>query len=162
MQKQLIQKWCLFDFAGVAGCCAKSTVAPFDRVKILLQAHNKHYKHLGMFCINFLAEGMCVGGGGGIYLTYGFRLGRSTVLLIIACEHFWDIQELSSESPPPPPTLFPHVKIQHYRPTDPWNAVSDLFCPLWFYLTVKIFFLCYKPLRFLYSTQDPTRNPPIQ
>ena len=37
-----------FTFAGIAGCCAKSTVAPFDRVKILLQAHNKHYKHLGL------------------------------------------------------------------------------------------------------------------
>ena len=33
--------------AGVAGCCAKSTVAPFDRVKILLQAHHAHYRHLG-------------------------------------------------------------------------------------------------------------------
>ncbi|XP_072334875.1 solute carrier family 25 member 16 isoform X1 [Scyliorhinus torazame] len=34
---------------GVAGCCAKSTIAPLDRVKILLQAHNRHYKHLGVF-----------------------------------------------------------------------------------------------------------------
>ncbi|XP_045120241.1 graves disease carrier protein homolog isoform X3 [Portunus trituberculatus] len=28
--------------------CAKSTVAPLDRIKILLQAHNKHYRHDGV------------------------------------------------------------------------------------------------------------------
>ena len=41
-------------FTGIAGCCAKSTVAPFDRVKILLQAHSQHYRHLGelQFCLS--------------------------------------------------------------------------------------------------------------
>lgn len=33
---------------GIAGMCSKSTVAPLDRIKILLQAHNKHYRHLGV------------------------------------------------------------------------------------------------------------------
>ncbi|KAG8226671.1 hypothetical protein J437_LFUL005760, partial [Ladona fulva] len=34
---------------GVAGMCSKTTVAPLDRIKILLQAHNKHYENLGIF-----------------------------------------------------------------------------------------------------------------
>lgn len=38
-----------FISGGIAGCCAKTVVAPLDRVKILLQAHNVHYKHLGVF-----------------------------------------------------------------------------------------------------------------
>ncbi|CAH1400430.1 unnamed protein product [Nezara viridula] len=33
---------------GVAGMCSKTAVAPLDRIKILLQAHNNHYKHLGL------------------------------------------------------------------------------------------------------------------
>uniref|UniRef100_A0A8C5XH75 Solute carrier family 25 member 16 n=1 Tax=Microcebus murinus TaxID=30608 RepID=A0A8C5XH75_MICMU len=39
---------CSFLAGGIAGCCAK-TIAPLDRVKVLLQAHNHHYKHLGVF-----------------------------------------------------------------------------------------------------------------
>ncbi|KAL5233529.1 hypothetical protein ACI65C_000939 [Semiaphis heraclei] len=34
---------------GVAGMCSKTTVAPLDRIKILLQAHNKHYANFGVF-----------------------------------------------------------------------------------------------------------------
>lgn len=39
---------CLY-FTGVAGMCSKTAVAPLDRIKILLQAHSNHYKHLGVF-----------------------------------------------------------------------------------------------------------------
>ena len=38
---------------GVAGMVAKTAVAPLDRIKILVQGQNKHYKHLGK--IVFLA-----------------------------------------------------------------------------------------------------------
>ncbi|XP_032680196.1 graves disease carrier protein-like [Odontomachus brunneus] len=34
---------------GIAGICSKTAVAPLDRIKILLQAQHKHYKHLGVF-----------------------------------------------------------------------------------------------------------------
>jgi len=53
----LITAFCIFEklieyiylFPGVAGMCSKTAVAPLDRIKILLQAHNRHYKHLGYF-----------------------------------------------------------------------------------------------------------------
>ncbi|RWS29538.1 solute carrier protein-like protein [Leptotrombidium deliense] len=37
-----------FVAGGVAGMTSKTTVAPLDRIKILLQAHNSHYKHYGV------------------------------------------------------------------------------------------------------------------
>lgn len=48
--------FCLHE--GVAGCCAKSTIAPLDRVKILLQARHKQYLNLGELSLfpKFLAE----------------------------------------------------------------------------------------------------------
>lgn len=38
-----------FVAGGLAGMTSKTTVAPLDRIKILLQVHNNHYKHLGVF-----------------------------------------------------------------------------------------------------------------
>ena len=32
--------------SGIAGMVAQTTIAPVDRMKILLQAQNEHYKHL--------------------------------------------------------------------------------------------------------------------
>lgn len=34
---------------GISGMCAKSAVAPLDRIKILLQAQSRHYRHLGVW-----------------------------------------------------------------------------------------------------------------
>ena len=34
---------------GLAGCVAKTIVAPIDRVKILLQVHSRHYDQYGIF-----------------------------------------------------------------------------------------------------------------
>ncbi len=41
--------WRTFVSGGIAGSVAKTLVAPIDRVKILLQVHNKHYEHYGIF-----------------------------------------------------------------------------------------------------------------
>ncbi|KAM4703706.1 solute carrier family 25 member 16 [Rhinophrynus dorsalis] len=42
-----------FVAGGVASCCAKTTIAPLDRIKILLQAQNVHYRHLGILSTAF-------------------------------------------------------------------------------------------------------------
>lgn len=34
---------------GIAGMVAQTTIAPVDRMKILLQAQNEHYKHLSLY-----------------------------------------------------------------------------------------------------------------
>lgn len=50
--KHMTYEWILNLFRlslGVAGMCSKTAVAPLDRIKILLQAHSNHYKHLGVF-----------------------------------------------------------------------------------------------------------------
>ncbi len=47
---------------GIAGCCAKSVVAPLDRLKILLQARHHKYFNQGVF------EGLA-----SIYRTEGYR-----------------------------------------------------------------------------------------
>lgn len=36
--------------------CSKTTVAPLDRIKILLQAHNKHYSNFGKLPSIFLTN----------------------------------------------------------------------------------------------------------
>jgi solute carrier family 25 protein 16 len=38
-----------FISGGIAGCVAKSLVAPIDRVKILRQVHSAHYESYGIF-----------------------------------------------------------------------------------------------------------------
>ncbi|XP_076073986.1 solute carrier family 25 member 16-like [Mytilus galloprovincialis] len=48
-RREMKEKGKNFIAGGVAGCCAKSLVAPLDRIKILLQAHNHHYKDLGVW-----------------------------------------------------------------------------------------------------------------
>ncbi|XP_063968809.1 solute carrier family 25 member 16-like [Lytechinus pictus] len=46
-----------FFSGGMAGCCAKTVIAPLDRVKILLQARHKHFQHLGVWSsINEVVE----------------------------------------------------------------------------------------------------------
>jgi len=37
----------LMYFAGVSTCCAKTSTAPLERLKILFQAQNIHYRDMG-------------------------------------------------------------------------------------------------------------------
>jgi len=42
---------------GIAGMVSKTTVAPLDRIKILLQAHSRHHEHHGVFgCVKHILK----------------------------------------------------------------------------------------------------------
>ncbi|XP_064634456.1 solute carrier family 25 member 16-like [Lineus longissimus] len=59
---------------GVAGCCAKTAIAPLDRVKILLQAHKVHYNNLGV--MSTLTQVVKIEGFLGLYKGNGAQMVR--------------------------------------------------------------------------------------
>lgn len=57
--------------------CAKTTVAPLDRIKILLQAHSCHYKHYGTTKLTHLK------------LTSSSKIARISVAWVLQRFHFF-------------------------------------------------------------------------
>ena len=46
-------------FAGVSTCCAKTSTAPLERLKILFQAQNIHYRDMGKTTIYLEITNAC-------------------------------------------------------------------------------------------------------
>lgn len=76
-----------FIAGGIAGCAAKTTTAPLDRFKILLQVHHDKYKHFGVW------RGLCA-----VYKFEGFRgLYKGNGAMMVRVYPYAAVQFLSYE-----------------------------------------------------------------